>query len=172
MMTANKLKELVESCLENESEPAGMLAWAERMAGRKLTKAMIPADYVISKNYGMTQLVRIVQQPAEQERYSFLLRHHTVNVLVPDVETFKELNSQYYRGLQERNGYRRELLDDGRLLLLTKAMNDYIDGWVRLERVKDKFNEYTAYPFPDNSMLKRAIKDEVERVLGRGVKHE
>jgi len=108
-MTANELRKLIESKIEDQTIPNRVMDWARKNAGKGLRKNNLPEGLTLRQNCGMTHL----DFPSKNGDYnSFLLDWKTVNVVVPTEAELKARNTCWYEALEERNKIRIQFLNN------------------------------------------------------------
>jgi len=163
-MTKQELVELIKNRMEDEVEPARIMAWAEANQGKVLRSNNVPKGFKVKRQYNMTHL-----EPEDRQflRVGYLLAHRETGVTVPTPERLRKLSFSYYQGAEERNAYRRLLLADDTALLAqaaavtraSRAVQEYRAAFASL-------GEICGFQNPEEYRLKRiAGKIEEKRFL-------
>lgn len=108
------VKETLENRMEDMTIPNLMLEWCEANQGKKLRKNNLPdCDANIRKAFGQTHLENMEYwRTSGSKGWSFLIAYDEKNVVIPSPEWFREKNPAYFRGAEDRNSKRREILGD------------------------------------------------------------
>jgi len=132
-MTTKELRKFIESMMEDETIPREVLKWVEKMQSKKVRANNLPAGYKKKIIAGMTYLQENWFTSITTD-HQFLLSYDTVNVVCPSPNEFKEHNTCYYKGRQERNTNRLDILNDhAALSLLAKKIT-------QIRVLRSKFN--------------------------------
>ena len=131
----------LNSRLEDERPPALIRAMCEKHQGKVLTKRHVPDGFHIRRQYEMTHIENDGCWQKDTPLHSFIVGWRETNVIIPDPETMRENNTHAFKGREERNAARREMLadDDHRRTLLIainkvrSAVQSYRDAIERLE---------------------------------------
>ena len=155
-MNTQEVTDLITSKIEDEATPALILEWCERNQGKRLRQNNVPTGFEVSRRYGMTQLINTDYWTKDAVQLSYLICHSETGATVPTIEVMREKNTCYYKGLEERNAFRRELLASPKRLAQLQAT---------IDRCKNAVSEYRAsfeclaeiadYPNPERHDLER-----------------
>lgn len=173
--TRESLRAFIESRLENEAIPAAVLEVARELAGKPVNIRQLsklpklngyafnrPNEWRIRKGYGMTHLETSAYSANEKshhaprwgatddaEKFSFLLCHRETGATWPDVERFREQGSPYYRGTDDRNLIRRELIGSPDTLdAAAAAIRDVVKAQAALKAAREALHAFTEYGKP------------------------
>lgn len=136
-----------------------MLSWCAERQGQRLRSNALPDGFRLYRIAGMTCLETLsYRMPKQEGGSSYLVAYAEKGVEVPTPEQFRELNPPYYRGVEERNGYRRALLaDPARIWQLAQAITAVQRAKATLNRAIARLKPLVEYPNPENILIKDTL---------------
>lgn len=166
--TSFSLREFISSRWEETSTRDAFTKACETHQGKLLTKNFLKSlpsghDWRIFRQYNMTHiqdLDYIMQRGSAG--YSFLIAHQETNVLVPSPETLADLNAPYFRGTDERNALRKQILENPETC---KQVSELLQ---RIRRAKRAFDKARAALAPFIAFRAPLAPDryDLEKLLG------
>lgn len=152
-MSAEKIKQVIESRIESTEPQNTILQFFRDNAGKRITKLHIQKlreitgeEISLNKSYGMTHL--------EWGGYSIsrgrsggrlLLSHSTTNVVI-DPDVMVNQNIAYFSALEERNTKRHENLSSSKIEALAKAIEAYKLAKKELgSQIEDFVDDYAIF---------------------------
>lgn len=166
--TADMVRGLLQSRLEDEETPAAIKTLWEKNEGKLLTKRILSKlpdgemRWRISHSAGMTHLEEwIYTRTGGREGHSFLLSYETVNVHI-STRNLTEYNVAYFDARTKRNAERRAAMaDENYIYALRHNMNVCIDAREALKGARDRLSAVIDMSFSaDRSMWFDLVKGE------------
>lgn len=128
----DELRALIESRIESTTNRQSMLSWANHNQGKQLRSNNLPNDMFIRRQFGMTHVCRsIVGSPD----ITYLIHYQETGAVVPTPFRLKTRNPAYFKGIDERNCERNDILnDEDKLFRLSCAVDRMQTAIVDYER--------------------------------------
>ncbi len=157
-MTPKQLTKLINSRLEDEETPARVMAWAEANQGKPIRSNNVPDGFRVVRQYGMTDLQTLDYARSHGHKgAAYLVAHRETGATVPTPATLRDLACPHYRGIEERNAWRRKMLaNPAELETIAKAISRTQRAVNKYRKAQEALEALTDHPRPDWIILRDA----------------